>query len=363
RTGRPVALVVVAVALLGIGLSHPNAALATGVLALPVLAGAVVRAARQSRTSRRVPPVVAPVLATLAVVGMLAVFLVSPLAASVTGYASDEIEPLGVAVLEVLSGRYRLWPTAAGSVVAGLAIGGAVLALLRRHRLPALLLLVAWVLYVDAATGGHLQISRLWYTSPARLSVVVTMIAVPLAAGALVAAAERLRGRAGAVVAMATAVILVGAITVPSITGRTFRVANVFQDEPGHPPQFVTTGELEMIADLPDAVDGTILGSPFSGASSAHGLVGVPVVFPVAGQVWSPEQQLIMDNLDQLDSGEISAEVCDAVERLQVRYLYQDSAPYQADPRYEALDLIDPAGARIIAEGDTARVLELAPCS
>lgn len=361
--GRPVALVALAVALLGMALTHPNAVLAAFVLMLPALIGAVVRAVRApAGTARWVPPVLLPALATAAVVGVLAFFLLSPLAASVTGYATDEVEPFGVALAEVASGRYRLWPTLAGTVIAVLALAGVIAALVQRRLLPALTLLVAWVLYIDSATGGHLQISRLWYTSPARLSVVVTAIAVPLAAGALVAAGAWAHRRVGSLTVALAAAVLVVAISVPSVTGRTFRVANVFEDAPGHPPQFVTTGELEMIADLPDVVDGSILGSPFSGASSAYGLVGVRVVFPVAGQVWSPDQQLIMDNLDQLASGEVTDQVCDAVERLEVRYLYQDTAPYQADPRYEALDLLEPVGATVIAEGDTARVLWLSAC-
>lgn len=419
--GRTVGSVAVAVALLGLALTHPNAALAAAVLMLPAVLGALGRTVRThlTRPSQAGPPdahaprpesdgAVVPdartrtrgplgsvlVLAAVAtaILAVLAFFLFSPLAASVTGYTPGQTEPLGSALAAVVVGQTRLWPTAAGVVVALLALVGAVTGPVQHRGLPATMLLLTWVLYVDAATGGHLQLSRLWYTSPARLSVVVAVVAVPLAAGTLVAAAQYVRARVSArsaapavgqrppktrawtltyrrgtgmdagVPLRLIALALVVALAVPSITGRTFRTANVFQGAPGHPPQFVTTGELEMIADLPDAIDGTILGSPFSGASSAYGLVGVPVVFPVAGQVWSDDQRLIMESLEQLSSGEMTDAVCAAVERLEVRYLYQDTEPYQADPRYQALDLLEPAGARVIAEGDTARVLELAPC-
>jgi hypothetical protein len=364
RTGRPVGVIALLVALLGMALAHPNAVLAAAVLVLPACLGASVRALRSPASAdRRVRRVIAPALATVAVVGLLLVFLLTPLAATVTGYTSPEVDSAADAVLEAVAGRYRLWPSVTGVVVAVLAMVGVVGALIQRRRLPALILLVAWVLYVDAATGGSLTISSLWYTSAARLSVVVSAVAVPLAAGALVATAARWRGRFGTAAVTVVAAVLIAAVTGPSISGRMHRTANVFEDEPGHPPQFVTTGELDMIAGLPDKLEGTILGSPFSGASSAYGLVGTPVVFPVAGQVWSADQRLVMTHLEQLDSGNVDPEVCEALDRLDVRYLYQDSKPYQADARYDLLDLIQPEGGTVIAEADSARVLELAPCS
>ena len=361
--GRPAGVIALLMALLGMGLAHPNAVLAACALLLPALAGAVLRAVgARANADRRVRAAVVPGIAVVLAVGVLAAFLFSPVAAAVTGYASSEIEPVGAAALDAVVGWYRLWPSWAGVAVALLALAGATLALRQGRRLPAVMVLVTWLLYIDAATGGHLQISRLWYTSPARLSVVVTAIVVPLAAGALVAAGARWRDRFGRVALSLAAAVALVAIAVPSVSGRTPRVGNVFDDSPGNPPQFVTTGELEMIGSLPDLLDGTLLGSPFSGAASAYGLVGIPVTFPVAGQVWSSDQRLVMEHLDQLESGQVSPELCDALERLDIRYLYQDSEPYQVDNRYEPLDRMTPAGATVVAEADTARVLELMPC-
>ncbi len=359
-TGRPVGVVALLVTLLGMALAHPNAVLATAVLVLPACLGASVRALRSPASAhRRVRRVIAPGLATVAAIGVLLVFLMTPLAATVTGYTSGQVDSVGNAVVEVVTGEYRLWPSATGIVVGVLAIVGGGIALVQKRRLPTVMLLVAWVLYVDAATGGPLKISGLWYTSPARLSVVVSAVAVPLAAGALVATAARWRARLGTVAVSAAAAVLVIAIAFPSFSGRTQRTSNVFDSEPGHPPQFVTTGELEMIAGLPGKLDGAVLGSPFSGAASAYGLVGLPATFPVAGQVWSGEQQLVMDHLGALESGDVRVEVCEAIERLQIRYLYQDAQPYQVDNRYAPLDRLEPVGARLVAEADTARVLEL----
>src|SRR5690606_40380186 len=104
-----------------------------------------------------------------------------------------------------------------------------------------------------------------------------------------------LRRRVGSLGPALAAGLLVLLLTVPTVAQRVGRSASVYELEPGHPPQFVTAGQLAMIGELPDRLDGVVLGSPFSGASSAYGLAGVPVVFPVAGQVWSADQELVME--------------------------------------------------------------------
>lgn len=363
RAGRAVGVVALLVALLGLGLTHPNAVLAAGALLLPALVGAVVRAVRAARAGgRRTRAIVIPVVTAAVLAIGLAAFLVSPLAAAVTGYTGGRADSVLRAIAEVVVGRYVLWPSAAGVVVGVIALAGCVLCLVRRRWLSPAMLGVAWLLYVDAATGGHLHLTGLWYTSPARLSVVVASVAVPLAAITLVAAADRVAERVPTLAPAAVAALLVVLLAIPSVQIRHGRTASVYDAEPGNPPQFVTTGEIAMIAELPDRTDGAILGSPFAGTSSVYGLVGLPVVFPVAGQVWSPDQQLVMDNLDALADGTASPEVCAAVDRLDIRYLYQDSAPYQDDNRYERLDTLEVLGATVIAEADTARVLELPAC-
>lgn len=363
REGRAVGVVVIGVAALGMGLTHPNAVLASGALLLPALAAAVVRSSRaRAAAGRTWAAVVVPLVAVGVVVVGVSLFLLSPLAASVTGYTGGSTQSVLGAVGDVVIGRYRLWPSNAGIVVGLLALVGAVIAAGRRDWVGPAMLAIAWLLYLDAATGGHLHLAALWYTSPARLSVVVAAVAVPLAATALVEAADRARRRVPRWAPVAAAAVLVVLVAIPSWQVRTTRTAAVYDDEPGHPPQFVTTGELAMIAELPGLVDGTVLGSPFAGTASAYGLVGIDVVFPVAGQVWSADQQLVMDHLEEIAAGTAEPEVCAAVGRLDIGYLYQDDVPYQDDNRYEPLDTLEVAGAEVLAEADTARVLVLPPC-
>lgn len=352
------------VALAGLGTTHPNAVLAAGALLLPAVVVALVRSGRADHAAGRTTRAwLRPALGTLALLAVVGLFLASPVAGAVRAYLGGEPASLVHALIELVTGRYALWPSIPAALVTAPALLGAVLAARRRDPLPAAMLGIAWLLYADAVTGGRLGLAPLWYTSPARLSVVVAAVAVPLTAGLLAwlpgwARSRRRRGLARAVVlVVAVAALVAVAISAPV---RSDRAQAVFTTEPGHPPQLVTTGELAMIAALPEQVgDRVVLGDPFSGAASAYALAGVRVVFPVAGQVLSPDQVVVTEGAEGIGS---DPEVCAALERLDVRYLYQDTRSYQADNRFAALNTVEPPGARVVAEADTARVLELAPC-
>ena len=45
-----------------------------------------------------------------------------------------------------------------------------------------------------------------------------------------------------------------------------------------------------------------------------------------------------------------------------MRYLYQDSRPYQVTHRYEQLNEVTVPGAQMVAAGGTAQILQLPPC-
>ncbi len=367
RTGRGAGTAALAVALIGSALAHPNAALGTIVLLLPALVGVVVRRVRTALAAGRIGAAVAtPVVAVAAVVLGVGALAMSPMAASVTGYTGSVTQSVATALWRTLVGSYSLWPSTTSTAIGVVALLGAVVALVRRQWLVPAMLALVWLLYADAATGGHLRLAGLWYSSSARISVLASAVVVPLAAVTVVSATAVLRSRAprvrpAAVAAVATVAVV--ALAVPSVSSTARRTSALFDTTLGHPPQFVTADELAMIRTLPGTLDGgSILGSPFSGAASAHGLVGVPVVFPVAGQVWSADQETIMEHLPQIAAGTAPAAVCDALDRLDVRYLYQDSVPYQVDHRYEPLDTVEIADADVLAEADTARVVRLPAC-
>src|SRR5699024_1662431 len=138
----------------------------------------------------------------------------------------------------------------------------------------------------------------------------------------------------------------------------THRTARVFDPDLSSEPRFADSAELAMIASVDLDPAGTVLGSPFAGTPLLYSLRGQPVVFPVAGQIWSPEQTTLMENLDDLDS----PAACAAREALGVRYLYQDSRPYQVSHRFEPLNEISVPGAQVVAAADTAQILQLPPC-
>jgi hypothetical protein len=357
-------VIVLAAGAVGLGLTHPNAFLALAALALPV---AVVVVARVSRTAwaggRRPIAIALPVAVAVASVGGAIAFVNSPLAGAVTGYVGDEPDGAGAAVGAVLVGWYELWPHVATAAVVVAAPYGAVLAW--RHGAPwaAGMLAVVWALYVDAATGGPTGLSALWYTSPARLSVVTAMVTVVLAVGALVhagaATARRWPAERSRAIAAGVLVVLLAAAIVSSSVYKAERTAKLYDPAATGVPRFVTAAELEMLASLDVEPGAAVLGSPFSGAPLLYGLRGVPVVFPIAGQVWSPAQQTVMDGLDDLSD----PEVCAALEDLGVRYLYQDTRPYQASGAYERLDDLEVPGAEVVAEADTARILRLPDCA
>ncbi|SEE98029.1 DUF6541 family protein [Ruania alba] len=372
------ALIVILAATGGLGLTHPNAALALGALLLAPGGWLLGRAARRWwRDGRRAVAVGIPAGATIAVVAVAAILLRSPLAAAVTGYSGAPTDSLPVALGEVVVGWYDLWAHVATAVVVIGAPVGAWFAWRRGDPWIAGMVVVVWALYVDAATGAPLGISGLWYSSTARLSVVAAAVTVPLGAGALhaggrwlhqrVEARERTQWATGALAA-----IVALALIVTSSVYSARRTADVFGVDAGGAPRFVTAPERDMWDQATGSGgalgaddSGAVLGNPFSGTPLLYSLYGVDVVFPVAGQVTSADQQTVLDGFAAMADGEPWGEpqLCAALDALDVRYLYQDTEPYQDAHAYEPLDAVEVPGGAVIAKGGTARLVELPACT
>ncbi|QOR69796.1 hypothetical protein IM660_14155 [Ruania alkalisoli] len=368
------AVVVLLIAAAGLGLTHPNATLALAALLLPAGVWALGRGVRHWwGQGRRGVAVGVPAGVAVVTAGVVAGLRHSPLAAMVTGYEGLGADPAGVALAEVVTGWYDLW---AHPVTAALMIGAPVGAwLLRRRPWVAGMLLVVWALYLDAALGGPVGISGLWYTSTARLSVVAAMVTVPLGVVALLAGAglvRRLVDRPGhlalRLAAAAVAVGLVGTMVVTSSVHTAGRTADVYGLAPGTHPRFVTAEEVTMQEEAGARLGGgAVLGNPFSGAPLLYSMYGVDVVFPVAGQVLTDEQEAVLAGFAEIAEGgawdpTADSGLCDALDGLGVAYLYQDSEPYQVDHRYGVLDQVEVPGSQVIAEGGTARIVELPEC-
>ena len=355
----------------GLGLTHPNAFLAVVLLTGPALAWVVADFARRWwRAGRHVRAVLVPTVLAFALVAGAAVFLISPLAAAVTGYEGSVVNPPLVALAETLTGWYELWGMPASAIVLIVAPWGAWLAHRRGGTWVLATLVVVWIAYLDAALGGPVGLSGLWYSSAARLSVVAAMVTLPLGvigwsnllrrfgAWAARAAASRPRALLRQAVTLWGTALVVCVLAVVSSVYTADRAEKVFDPDRTDQPRFASAAELEMITTVPLAEGATVLGSPFSGTPLLYSLRGQPVVFPVAGQVWSLPQTALMENLDDLTG----TQACTAREALGVQYLYQDSAPYQVDHRYEPLDQLQVPGAQVVAEAGTARILALPPC-
>jgi hypothetical protein len=127
-------------------------------------------------------------------------------------------------------------------------------------------------------------------------------------------------------------------------------------------PQFVTVGEMEMIARLDAELDpqGVVLGDSFNGSSHLYGLINQPVVFHHVGGKYTETEQMITDRFGSIAS---DSELCQTLEELNIRYFYYDSMRYGNYINFAALDFgVDASGMKLIDEGDTAKIYEITRC-
>lgn len=352
----------------GIGLAHPNAIIAVGVIAYVWATAAVCDRAIRARGAdprwrrwwRRWWPPAAMI--GVGIGGWAATF--HPAFSTVVNFDGHVVESLPTALLATAVGSLPLW-SGPVTVIATLLAHIGLVAWWRQ--VPAWLWAMnatTWVIHLDAALGSPLHLGALWYSSSARTSVLLGL-SVSVTVGWVASRVARsatlvpwLNCSGGKRFSIAVAVAVITAIPAGlDIAGHTHRVTTV---QPIGTSQFVTAEEWNLIEDLPDLLDphDVVLGSPFSGTASAHGLQGVDVVFPVAGQVLTPSQSEILAAAAQRDL--LSA--CEALTELGVTHLYVDAKPYQYEERYRHLDLAVPAGAELIASADTASLYRLPDC-
>src|SRR5699024_5468291 len=193
----------------------------------------------------------------------------------------------------------------------------------------------------------------------ARLSVVVTMVTLPLAVTGWADLFDRLIGwRPGARRPLLAAAAVVTAVLAVSTSMYTMgRSQQVFDPDRADEPRFASSAELQMIRTV-DLGPGRVLGSPFAGTPLLYSLRGQPVVFPVAWQVWSADQKNLMEHLDALGT----PAGCSVRAALDVTYLYQDADPYEQANDYARLNRLQIPGAQVVAEAGTARILRLPTC-
>ncbi len=302
-----------AAAVVGLGLAHPNA-----VVSLLVLGSAALVVGWWPRGRRH--RVVA--LSVAAGVGWLV--LLSPAFDGQRATSWPARERMPQALGEWLSVAPQRLPIPA--ILAGLVLVGCIVAAVR----PGL----RWLLAVHL-TGGAMfvlvagsdgTVSRLvsgaWWDDPFRLAALVGLAGVPLAAIGLDAAVRWVGSRLGSTTApllagltAAMAVLVVAAAIVPG-TGDTSRVLSTWYGADA----MLTPAERAFVGSIGAVVPAgeRVAGNPWDGAALSGPLARREAVFPHLVGQWGADRELLATSLS---TGVQDPGVCAALHRLRVRYV------------------------------------------
>lgn len=360
RQGPPV--VVVLFSVVGVALVHPNA-LATVALALAPAAGL---ALWHRRRRRRVVLASAAALASLAALLMMASR--TPQFRAVTGYPAEPPIALPVAVTEVLSGNATGMGWATGYVVVVAGMVGTVIGW--RMRGARWQWLSAWVVvafYLAASSSiPYLRdVDRLWYGEPRRFTPMIGALFVAPACVAFDAtwqwASTWARRRStprwlplGAITLAVTTSVLLGGLAFADL------VRSGFDPRDGSPP-LADAAELDLAARLDTELDHSkaVLGSPFSGATNLAARNGQRVEPPAENVEPNADLAYVRRTLDRL--GE-DPELCAALRRLDVGYVYVDTRPWNFRPWIEDPRRPPARGVKLVDAGGTASLYAITAC-
>ena len=267
------------------------------------------------------------------------------------------------------------WPSAAyllsAAVMAGL--GAALLT-------PSLRWLIASyaiaVMLFSFAAGSQMWLSErvtgLWYNDAYRLAAMLPVIAVPLAALGISAVA-RLVGQhrpfvslpAGSVGVSLVVLLFLGSAGLyrSEVEGRLVinnRLTHSQEDSP-----LVTLTERDFYREVAGLVErgAVIAGNPWDGSTLVWALGERESLFPHLSGNWSEDRQTLAERLNRAVS---DPEVCEAADRLAVRYVL-DSGPFfregpRADsyPGFEGLETAE--GFEVIAEEGETHLYLITAC-
>jgi hypothetical protein len=371
-------LVLLAVAVPAVGFGHPNAVFGLAVVAVwPLLGGLVRDVARWLRERRRVTAGVVVAGAATLTAGTYWVMVLWPGLDGIRAYEWAPVETWRSGALSVLTsspnGRTAAW------TISALVVAGAVVSL-RRARTA--WLVPAWAttgaLYVLAAVTASSPWTGVWYNDSPRLAAMVPVVAVPLAVlGTLAVAGAARRALAaiprpagGAAVgprpALAAAVALL-ALLVSS--GGLYRnahaatMADIYRNpaetllRPGQEDFLLRAGDLLP----PDAV---VAQNPWTGNALLWTLAGRQVLFPHLTGVWTPDQRVIAERLDDVAA---DPSVCEAVRSTGVGYaLTGPLTLWSWDPlarTFPGLDDLDGTpGFELLADDGDTRLYRITAC-
>ncbi len=359
--------VLLAMALAGLGLAHPNAVVALLVVGAAAL---VVGWWPRGRRHRAVA------LAGAAAVGWLVALSPAFDAQRATSWPARESIPQAAG--EWLALAPQRVPVAA--LVAGLTLAGCVCAVLRpRLRwLLAVHLCAAGLFVLVAGSDGRLSrmVSAAWWDDPYRLAALAGLAGVPLAAVGLdvlvrwgaaqwhaVAPTRQRMPDAGrrSTVGIA-AVVVVAALAVGHQTADTARVIGwAYRSQTMLTPQ-----ESAFIADLDAMVPPgeRVAGNPWDGAALSGALAGREAAFPHLTGRWGADREVLATSLA---TAATTPAVCRALSRLRVSYVLVGPSTFWAGDerrlRYAGLEVEGRAGFTEVASAGRVSLWRVPGCS
>lgn len=355
---RPVLATSAAVGLAGVGLGllHPNVAV-TALILLAVLTAVTTLPHWRRR----------PWLIALPAVALVPVALLSytPLGAAVTGFNGGLEVPWWTALGEVALGLLTVWPMALGVMLAALWWPGLVTVFRSPHRWLGVAWAVIAVLYLDAALDAPLNLSVLYYRGQDRIAMPLAMLSAMLVVPGLQVWARALRRpdsegrRAGTGRAMAAALIVLAVLAaLSSVPSRLDNAAkNLSADYPGR-GRFLQADERALFEQHVPQMDqsGTVLASPFSGAAHLYAMFGQDVRLPVAGMAYS---DLDYDLIYAVEDAATDPQACALLDEHEIRYVYQERRPYQFHKTSDSVNYGTQDLGRVLFETDHSRMIEI----
>jgi hypothetical protein len=336
--------IVLAAALGGAGLAHPNADLAYVVLAAPLALAywwEELCAARRQGGAWRWAAVVAAPLVVLAGAWLSRSLFVATKTNTRLPYGGGRDAVIGAFTDAQLSAQGFGNPERSYLLGALVVLGMVATVLLRRNRWLAVGMLTTTALFtvaVNPTLPGSFLV-RPWYSDPVRLGGMVAIVS-PVLVGVAVAwlgqvAARRVRlrnpaGRPVIAEGVAAALVLVLVVGTGGLRGqlRTEQLQTNYVMVPESGLNgLVGPEELAMIEradeELPD--DAVVLGNPFTGAPLLYAVSDVKVVYPHLSGTWGTDAKVLAKSFDEIRT---NPAVCAALDDLGVDYLYTDGLLY-----------------------------------
>ena len=365
-------LVAAAIWLVAEVFAHPRSLPTVAVLLLPLLAAVLIRWARAALRdpvrSRRTAITLAAgaVLVVVAALGAALVVLryfgvaARPISDRLNGGPATAHQSLGESALQVLLLAPPSGPSEASLApavaIAALTVIGLLYCLLRPgHRWIVVAYLAVGALYVLAA-GTNSDFAKLatglWYKDKFRLFAGLGILAPALAGYAIARLTENLgtaerRARAKSRSAVAAAVLTLALLALswagPTLTGMRDAVSRAYTVPVEKSGALLDADEVALLRRLPDLtpVGAVIAGDPWNGSTLTWAIGERESLFPHLTGDWGDDRLLVAARLDQAAT---DPEVCAALDRLGVSYLFaSEGLLWNGDPQADLYAAIDRA--------------------